>query len=196
MAAPLFGLFFICSGAAFHLRQPSRVLFPSADQTVRQQRQLRLTRGVALQVSARGDQDVEESFKAGMTEPDNRSPAGDSLYVRIGGAAAVEAAVDRFYTKILADDRVKRFFSETDMKKQRSHMGKFLTFAFGGSSSYSERGMREAHKKPVSQGMDETHFDAVMENLAATLKDLGVPDDLIGEAAAIALSTKKDVLNQ
>ena len=33
-----------------------------------------------------------------------------SLFERIGGEGAVDAAVDLFYTKILADDRVKSFF--------------------------------------------------------------------------------------
>ncbi|CEM39957.1 unnamed protein product [Vitrella brassicaformis CCMP3155] len=123
------------------------------------------------------------------------TPSPESLFVRIGGADAVKTATEKFYERMLADERVNRFFAETDMVKQKAHFGRFLTFAFGGTNKYNGRSMREAHKKPVSQGMNETHFDAVMENLAATLNDLGVPDDLIDEAAAIALSTKKDVLN-
>jgi len=38
-----------------------------------------------------------------------------SLYERLGGAAAVDAAVDLFYTKVLADDRIKHFFEGVDM---------------------------------------------------------------------------------
>jgi hemoglobin len=41
------------------------------------------------------------------------------LFVRIGGEGAVNAAVELFYTKVLADDRVKDFFTQTDMNKQR-----------------------------------------------------------------------------
>lgn len=33
-----------------------------------------------------------------------------SLYERIGGAAAVDAAVDVFYRKVLNDYRINRFF--------------------------------------------------------------------------------------
>ena len=40
-----------------------------------------------------------------------------------------------------------------------------------------------------------SQFDAAMEYLGATLIELNVPDSLIGEAAAIALSEKKNVLN-
>lgn len=55
------------------------------------------------------------------------------------------------------------------------------------------KGLRNAHRH---MGLTEMHFDAVMENLGSTLKELNVPDALIGEAAAVALSVKGDVLNQ
>ena len=41
-----------------------------------------------------------------------------SLYEKIGGAAAVNAAVDLFYTKVLADDRIKHYFDGVDMDRQ------------------------------------------------------------------------------
>ncbi|MBC2604689.1 group I truncated hemoglobin [Pelagicoccus albus] len=120
-----------------------------------------------------------------------------TLFDRIGGEAAVDAAVDLFYQKVLADERIKHFFEGVDMKRQASHQKKFLTFAFGGSAGYSGKNMRAAHKRLVEDmGLNESHFQAVMENLGATLQELGVPDDLIGEAAAIAHSTKDDVLNK
>jgi hemoglobin len=53
--------------------------------------------------------------------------------------------------------------------------------------------MRAAHAKLK---LEPGHFDAVMENLGATLKELAVPDALIAEAAAIAMSVKNDVLNK
>jgi hemoglobin len=120
-----------------------------------------------------------------------------SIYERIGGEKAVDAAVDKFYEKVLADDRIKHFFNETDMKKQAIHQKQFLTYAFGGSTNYSGKSMKAAHKNLVeNMGLNDTHFDAVMENLGSTLKELGVPNDLIGEAAAIAESTRGDVLNR
>ncbi len=58
--------------------------------------------------------------------------------------------------------------------------------------------MREAHKHLVeNMELNGGHFDAVVENLVATLKELGISDDLIGEVAASAAAPehKKDVLN-
>lgn len=40
-----------------------------------------------------------------------------SLFARLGGEPAVDAAVNLFYKKILADDLVKDFFKSTDMVK-------------------------------------------------------------------------------
>lgn len=42
-----------------------------------------------------------------------------SLFERIGGEAAVNAAVELFYSKVLADSRVNSYFKKTDMSKQR-----------------------------------------------------------------------------
>ena len=57
--------------------------------------------------------------------------------------------------------------------------------------------MRVAHKTLVEEkGLNDTHFDAIAELLAATLKDLGVGQDLIDEVMIIASSTKNDVLNK
>ncbi len=119
-----------------------------------------------------------------------------SLYEQLGGEAAVNAAVDIFYRKVLADDRINDFFEGIDMERQAAKQKAFLTLAFGGPSKYSGKDMREGHKHLVARGLTDKHFDAVVENLGATLKELKVPDALIAQAAAIAESTRKDVLNR
>ncbi|GAB4301831.1 MAG: group 1 truncated hemoglobin [Thiohalomonadaceae bacterium] len=119
-----------------------------------------------------------------------------SLYERLGGAAAVDAAVDIFYDKVLADARINHFFTNTDMARQRQHQKMFLlTYAFGGMPGYSGRSMRQAHAPLVEKlGLNDSHFDAVLENIAAALTELKVPAALIAEAAAIAESVRNDVL--
>ncbi len=119
--------------------------------------------------------------------------SGPSLFERLGGEAAVDAAVEIFYGKVLADARINHLFSGVDMQRQRAKQKAFLTYAFGGPNNYNGRGMRAGHAR---LNLTEEHFDAVMENLGSTLKELKVPDPLIGEAAAIAMSVKDDVLNR
>ena len=115
-----------------------------------------------------------------------------SIYERLGGEAAVDAAVDIFYRKVLADERISSFFDDVDMDRQRAKQKAFLTFVFGGPNSYAGKDMRAAHAR---MKLTELHFNAVMENLGATLTELGVPPALIGEAAAIALSVKGDIVS-
>jgi hemoglobin len=119
-----------------------------------------------------------------------------SLYTDIGGEAAVNAAVDIFYRKVLKDARIKHFFDGIDMDKQAAKQKAFLTLAFGGPNNYSGADMRRGHAHLVAKGLNDSHFDAVMENLGATLTELNVPANLIAQAAAIAESTRKDVLGK
>ncbi len=119
-----------------------------------------------------------------------------SLFTDIGGEPAVNAAVDIFYRKVLKDDRINRFFSGVDMEKQAAKQKAFLTMAFGGPHNYTGEDMRKGHAHLVAQGLNDTHFDAVMEHIGATLTELKVPANLIAQAAAIAESTRKDVLGK
>jgi len=116
-----------------------------------------------------------------------------TLYERIGGQAAVDAAVDIFYRKVLADDRISHFFDTVDMDAQAGKQKAFLTMVFGGPNGYTGKDMREGHKH---MNLTEAHFDAVVENLAATLTELGVASSDIAEIAGIANSVKDDVLNR
>lgn len=116
------------------------------------------------------------------------------LFERIGGEPAVDAAVDVFYRKVLADERICHHFEDVDMSVQREKQKAFLTFAFGGPRPASNGpSLRAAHAR---MHLTEGDFDAVMEHLGATLVELQVPADLIAEAAGIALSVKNDVLNR
>jgi hemoglobin len=45
-------------------------------------------------------------------------------------------------------------------------------------------------------GLDNSHFDAVMEHLTGTLQELNVAQELIDQVAAIAESTRNDVLGK
>ena len=119
-----------------------------------------------------------------------------SLYDQLGGEAAVNAAVDIFYRKVLKDDRISRFFDDVDMDRQAAKQKAFLTMAFGGPNNYTGADMRKGHAHLVAQGLNDSHFDAVVENLGATLKELNVPANLIAQVAAIAETTRKDVLGR
>jgi hemoglobin len=119
-----------------------------------------------------------------------------TLYARLGGADAMEAAVDIFYRKVLSDDRISRFFEDVDMERQAAKQKAFLTMVTGGPANYTGQDMRQGHKHLVAQGLNDSHVDAVIELIAETLSELGVNAADIAEVGAIANSVRDDVLNR
>jgi hemoglobin len=119
-----------------------------------------------------------------------------TLYERLGGAPAMEAAVDIFYRKVLTDDRISRFFEDVDMERQAAKQKAFLTMVTGGPANYTGQDMRRGHAHLVAQGLNDDHFDAVVELLAGTLIELGANPADIAEVGALANSVRDDVLNR
>ena len=119
-----------------------------------------------------------------------------TLYERLGGAPAMEAAVDIFYRKVLTDDRISRFFEDVDMERQAAKQKAFLTMVTGGPANYTGQDMRRGHAHLVAQGLNDDHFDAVVELLAGTLTELGANAADIAEVGALANSVRDDVLNR
>jgi hemoglobin len=119
-----------------------------------------------------------------------------SLFDRLGGNGAIDAAVEIFYRKVRDDERISHFFEGVDMSTQASKLKAFLALAFGGPDAYSGKSLRAGHQHLVAQGLSDFHFDAVIDDLGATLKELGVADSVIAEVAAIANSVRADVLGK
>ena len=115
-----------------------------------------------------------------------------SVFEQIGGQAAVDAAVDIFYRRVLSDPVISHFFDSVDMDRQIGKQKAFLTMAFGGPNKYTGKDMREAHKH---MKLTEQHFGAVAGHLQGTLEELNVPANLLAEVMKIAASTHDDVLN-
>jgi hemoglobin len=124
-------------------------------------------------------------------------PMTQSLYERLGGQAAIMAAVDVFYQKVLGDELTRPFFESLDMRAQTQKQIAFMAWALGGPSEYKGRDLTAAHAKLVqTKGLSDAHFDAVAGHLAASLRELGVAPDLIEESLRIVGSTRDRVLGR
>ena len=122
-----------------------------------------------------------------------------TLYEKLGGEKTVKLVVEKFYERVLNDDRINHFFEQVDMFKQKIHQIDFLTYAFEGSERYRSSMMREVHEKLVREkGLNDEHFHAFIEDFVETLKELEISPTLIEEAVAIADSVehRNDVLNR
>jgi hemoglobin len=99
-----------------------------------------------------------------------------SIFTAIGGAPAVALAVDDFYARALADERLAPYFDGVDLTRQKRHMRAFLAGAIGGPDVYAGRDMRAAHAHLRITG---EAFDRVVGHLVATLTALSVPAPFI-----------------
>ena len=116
-----------------------------------------------------------------------------SIYYQLGGQPAIDAAVELFYKKVLADERIKHFFDDINMNAQKRKQKAFLSAAFGSPVKWEGKDMRKAHE---DLDINETHFNAVAEDLQATLTEMKVKKELIDQIMAIAGSVKDDVLHR
>lgn len=120
-----------------------------------------------------------------------------SLYEQVGGEEVINAVVEHFYKKVLADDRIKHFFEGVDMIKQNKMQKNFITFILGGPNNYTGRSLKAAHSRLVSEkGLNDSHFDAVIENLTSALQEFGISKDIIKQVIDIAESVRDDVLGR
>lgn len=122
--------------------------------------------------------------------------SANSLYDRLGGEGAVQAAVVLFYEKVLADPSLAPFFAGLDMGKQIEKQIAFMTMAFGGPHAYGGRELRDAHSGLVKRGLDDSHFDRVAALLGETLSELGVNSTAAAEALALVAGTRDHVLSR
>jgi hemoglobin len=95
-----------------------------------------------------------------------------SLYERLGGLDAITAVVDSLVGRCAGDDRVNRKFERTDVPRLKKMLVDQVCEAAGGPCTYTGRTMRETHD---GMGVTAGEFDALVEDLVATLDELDVP---------------------
>jgi hemoglobin len=104
-----------------------------------------------------------------------------SLYDRLGGLDAITAVVDSFVGRCAGDDRINAKFARTDVPRLTKMLVDQVCEATGGPCRYTGRGMRETHD---GMGVTAGEFDALVEDLVATLDEFDVPkteqDELLG----------------
>jgi len=124
---------------------------------------------------------------------ESKADQATTLYERIGGDAFVDKAVDIFYKKVLIDERISSFFEHIDIVSHIVKQKKFLTMMFGGPNNYCGKDMHSAHAR---MRLDEGHFNAMLERLVETLRELNIFDSDISEIVDVVHCVKDDVLNR
>ncbi|GAA0234883.1 group 1 truncated hemoglobin [Haladaptatus pallidirubidus] len=116
-----------------------------------------------------------------------------TIYREIGGQDAVEAVIDDFYDRVLADEQLRPYFDGMDMNELYTHQVQFISAVAGGPTEYAGDNMREAH---AHLDIDEDHFDAVGRYLETALRENGVGDDNVEAIMAEVVALKEPILGR
>ena len=107
-----------------------------------------------------------------------------SLYERLGGQEAIALVVDDFVARCAKDDRINAKFGRTDIVRLKKMLVDQVCKATGGPCTYTGRDMKETH---TGMGVTAGEFNALVEDLVASLDNFGVPkpdqDELLGQLA-------------
>jgi len=120
-----------------------------------------------------------------------------TIYRDIGGRDAVEAVVDDFYDRVLADEQLAPYFEDMDMDMDmdalRTHQVQFVSAVAGGPVEYTGADMREAH---AHMDITAADFDLVGQYLQSALEDNGVPDEHVEAIMSEVVALKAPVLGR
>lgn len=200
------GTLIACGGA----QQEDREFFTSGDREADQRAEQRMVQEEQLQG---GEETPKEKASAG---PGGAAitPEQQTLYERLGGEQGLNAIVDDFVVRVLADPRVNWERKEVssggvplmgggesmewqptpaNVQKLKRHLAQFFAVATAGPAQYDGRDMKEVH---AGMQITNTEFDAAVGDLKATLDKLQIRDQEQKELLAIVESTREQVAEE
>jgi hemoglobin len=134
------------------------------------------------------------------------------LYDRLGGEKGINAIVDDWISRAIADPRVN--WERKDVKKggilhreksvewqpteekiaeMKKHIVQFFSLSTGGPSFYDGKEMKQAH---TGMRITNPEFDAAVGDLKATLDKLTIPDKDQRELLAIIETTRTQIVEE
>ncbi|WP_173921699.1 group 1 truncated hemoglobin [Agromyces sp. Marseille-P2726] len=114
-----------------------------------------------------------------------------SDYAVVGGGPAIAAVVDRFYTLVLGDDRLRGYFEGIEMVRLKRHQVALVSQVMGGPVGYAGRDLRAAHE---GMNISREDFAAVAGHLVTALTEAGVEPAIIDRVTGAILGTEPDIV--
>lgn len=119
-----------------------------------------------------------------------------SLYVRLGGNAAISAVIDQFIANVASDTRINAFFADAAsdparLTKLRNNLINQVGEATGGPEKYTGLSMKASHK---GMNVQEADFNALVEDLSKALDKFSVPMTEKNELLGALATMKADIV--
>jgi hemoglobin len=122
--------------------------------------------------------------------PTTQSP---SLYQRLGEKAAIIKVVDAFVAQVAGDTRINGYFAGTDIPRLKTNLVNQICEASGGPCTYTGRTMKATH---AGMGVTNAAFDALVEDLVATLDQFKVPEREKKELLSVLGPMRSDIVER
>jgi len=128
------------------------------------------------------------TYDGGMTEKSAMTP---TLFERLGGKGAITAVVEDFVGRVAADKRINGKFALANIPRLKMLLVEQICAASGGPCTYTGHDMKTAH---AGMGITGPQFDALVEDLVATLDKFKVPAREKNELLSVLGPMKSDIV--
>lgn len=162
----------------------------------------------------RAEQRIDQSQQLrGPKADEDQKGQQQTLYARLGGAAAIDAILDDFLSRVIQDPRVNWSrqgvtsggmlgIGEQDVSwksdpaslgRLKRHMAQFIALATGGPAEYQGKPMKDSHK---GMNISNVEFDAAVGDLKASLDACQIPTQEQKELLAIIETTRPQIVEK
>lgn len=120
-------------------------------------------------------------------------PASDAVYQALGGKAGLQKIVREFHERVLADDRIKASFADSDHDRLKKMLNEQLCQLSGGPCKYSGKDMKLIHE---DLKITNAQFNALAEDLQITMENNGVPAAAQNKLIAKLAPMQRDIVTK
>ena len=110
-----------------------------------------------------------------------------------GAKPGLEALMEDFVARLVANPRTHRFFADIDQVALKQHLTKQFCAVLGGGCTYTGRDMAEAH---AAFGIDRSAFNALVEDLQVSMTSRGIPFRAQNRLLAVLAPMHREIINR
>ncbi|MBS2966608.1 group 1 truncated hemoglobin [Actinocrinis puniceicyclus] len=103
-----------------------------------------------------------------------------SQWERVGGAPAVRAVLDRFYTDLLAEPRLAAYFADASVESIKPHLAEVLKVVLGGPGAKTDIDLATYLTRAHAQlAVSAEDYERTGEILVGALAAFDVEEDIV-----------------
>lgn len=121
-----------------------------------------------------------------------RETTPTAALMTIGGAHAVAAVVEEFYSRLLTDPVTAPYFSSIELDTLKRHQVLMLVKVLGGPDRYAGRDLKTAH---AALGIHDDVYRRVCLYLLTVMHEFKVPIEILAAADQVLASVRDQVVS-